>query len=142
MSGYATMLLRPLMFLVISLCLGLIPLWVTALALVFKEKPVSVELLLSNGGVFFFSTSITCNGLFLIMQKGVLCKTEIPTIISVFALIFVVVPSLVAYGLGASEPISQHLTFSTAPYLRAQIAVALLSVLYALFANGITGTFK
>jgi hypothetical protein len=118
---------------------GLLQVWVLYVALASLGRAHSVAVLLGDGGLFFFSTSLTVNGILLLLSESINKLSSWDVTITGLAIIGSLVSSIVVYiavlvgtGLSAS-PFRDHVP--------AQLVCASVALAYAFYVGARTGYF-
>ena len=128
-------------FFLIVLGAGLLQLWVAATTLFYKNVPFNLEMLMKNGSVFFFSTSLAFNNLFILFEKG--SRTTAERLVSLLLVGPVTILALCAYALeySAASTVQAPLNF-TGNYFAAQLSCAICAITYATYVSAVTGMFR
>jgi hypothetical protein len=118
---------------------GLIQVWVLYVALASLGRPHNLEVLLGDGGLFFFSTSLTVNSILVLLSQA---KQKIPPVditLTGLAIIGGIVSSIVLYiavlvgKTPSASPFQDHVI--------SQIVCAGVALAYAFYVGARTGYF-
>lgn len=133
---------RILFLLIFTLFFGLIQLWVVSLILFYhptKSFP-GFEILLGDGSLYFFSTSLVFSNLFSLLIGKNFKLNETHWIISIILIGVVLFNSLVAYITIFSTNIGTPSPFKN--YLLSQIFTVIFAISYTIYTSTCTGLFK
>ena len=127
------------MFAFANIAGGLIQVWVLYLALASLERPHDIAVLLGDGGLFFFSSSLTVNGLLVLLSESKDKPSPVDITITGIAILGSLVASIVVYiavlvgGTDAAAPFRNHIL--------PQVVCASVALSYAFYVGARTGYF-
>jgi ABC-type phosphate transport system permease subunit len=127
------------LFMVANVVGGLFQIWVLAVILSIDGEDHRIGVLLGDGGLFFFATSLTVNS-FLIFEGSRRKHSAIERTFTLLAILLTIGMSVAVYAavfthqLGKVEPFHDHVV--------SQIALASLALIYAMFVAERTGYFS
>jgi len=119
---------------------ALLQVWVLYIALTSLGKEHTLGVLLGDGGLFFFATSLTVSSVLILLAESPSRLSMVDIIFTLFATLGGLVTAIIVYtavltnNLGTAAPFHDH----TGP----QISCAVLALAYAFFAAGRTGYFS
>lgn len=119
---------------------GLLQVWVLYVALAALGKAHGLAVLLGDGGLFFFATSLTVNSFLILLAEFPGKLQQVDIVSTLFALIGGLITSVVFYiviftnRLGIAEPFHDQ--------IGPQVGCAILALAYAVFASARTGYFR
>jgi hypothetical protein len=132
-------------FVLLTIIGGLLQLWVVCILIAMKgDLVLDFTKILSDGSLFFFSTSMVYSSWFSLSSTRQQHTTQTPSfVMTIFSVGLVTVLSLVAYSISAYENIrgSDSPPFPANNYLFAQIVCAIISVIYTFYVCAVTGLF-
>jgi hypothetical protein len=123
---------------------GLFQLVIASIILWYKHIPFDSETIMKNGSVFFFSTSLVCNNLFIYLDKGSRNRSRFGDCMTAICLIVVMGLSICAYAIEFPSTFNEPpmpLNF-TGTYFTAQVACGFCAVVYSFYVGCVTGLFQ
>jgi len=130
---------KVVLFTLSNLVGGLLQVWVLYLALSSMGKEHSLAVLLGDGGLFFFSTSLVVNSILILLAESPGKPSATDLGITGMAVVGSLVTSIVVYTvvltsrLGSVAPFHDH--------IGAQISCTVVALIYAFFVGVRTGYF-
>jgi hypothetical protein len=122
--------------------LGLLPIWWLCLQFAANGQSPDLSTLLSDGGLFFFATSLTADGLLgLLLMEGNGQRVWSDFIISALIAFFVFFPAITFYG----SMFASRLAKDSAPlkgHVTVQLACATAALCYWFYAGVRSGQFS
>jgi hypothetical protein len=118
---------------------GLLQVWVLYLALASLGRPHTVAVLLGDGGLFFFSTSLTVNSILVLLSESKSKPSSIDITLTGVAIFGSLVASIVVY-----IAVLVSTDVSPAPFhdhVLPQVMCAAVALAYAVYAGVRTGYF-
>lgn len=128
------------MFTIANIIGGLLQVWVLYIALSSLGKPHTLPLLLGDGGLFFFATSLTVNSVLVLLAESPARPLPWDLSITLFTILGTLVPSIVVYTAVLTN--NPNVVAPFQDHTPSQISVAILAMAYALFVGVRTGYFN
>jgi len=135
-------------FLFFTFILGLIQLWTIALIMLFVTKNVNLDILLRDGGIFFFSSSLIFNSCYILYEKGVHNHFSNNFLIQFTKTFGIIIPIIVLFLIIViyCTVFSTSLEKNKFPkfigiYSYLQIIILFIAMAYSIFVSAITGMF-
>lgn len=143
-------------YLFVVIILGLSQMIAVGIILKYHHHPYDFEVLFKNGSVFFFSTSLVFNNLFILCKKlklndvrlnwkGIMNQllNQITKCISWIIVPLVSILSLLAYPYQAADALIRNIPVDfTGIYFFTQLLCGGLAIAYSIYVAAITGLFK
>ncbi len=128
------------LFISANILVGLLQVWVLYGALAVLGKDHSVGVILGDGGLFFFATSLTVNAILMMFSEGSAKIGPIDVTFTLFAIVGGLVMSAVFYGVIMTSNLEAVSPFHD--QVGPQVSCALLAFAYALYTSVRTGYFS
>jgi hypothetical protein len=133
---------RFLSYFILVIIGGLIQFWVLLLVFKMQGQEIKIELLLKDGSLFFFSTSLAYSSLYTLIVKHPLKLGGAPLNISLLAIGIISVTSLVVYATINNHKIQTYLfPIDSFQVIQSQVFVVIASLVYSLYVATVTGLF-
>jgi hypothetical protein len=127
------------LFVLSNLLVGLLQIWILYIILRTMHKSPDISILLGDGGLFFFATSLAVSSYLLLYSQ----KAKPATIdlnLTIILVLFVILPAIIIYTVVLSTQLGTVSPFHNC--IGTQCWCALSSLTYAVYAGARTGYFS